>query len=167
MLALIKGFFAGLPIDAILAALAVVLVLCLGYGLYSSGKRAARAEQAVTQLKQDNATLERQLSVKAKVEVITQDRIVEKERIRTVTKEIIRNVNRFIPSDSPDLPGGFRVLHDAAAQGTSVPDSPGADAAPVPARDAAATVAKNYGSCLANADQLVKLQAAIRANNSE
>jgi predicted transcriptional regulator len=79
-------------------------------------------------------------------------------QIRTVTKETIRYVPQFVHADDCPLPGGFRVLHDAAAKGL-VPDPAGVpDAAPAPAQDVAATVADNYGACLENAKQLEGLQ---------
>lgn len=84
--------------------------------------------------------------------------IVVQERIRTVTKTIIKEVPVYVKADACPMPGGFRVLHDAAADG-EVPDAARiADAAPVPAQDVAATVADNYGTCLANAARLTGLQ---------
>lgn len=97
-----------------------------------------------------------------KREVITQ--VVEREvvkvvkDIQVVTETIIKEVPVYVPSDAPDLPGGFRVLHDAAARG-QVPD-PAAipDAAPVTAQDAAETIAANYGACLADQQRLRAFQ---------
>lgn len=102
----------------------------------------------------------------AKREVITQT--VEKEvvkvvdKIAVVTETIIKEVPVYVPSDAPDLPAGWRLLHDAAARG-QVPDPAAlADAAPASAQDAANTVAANYGACLETAARLTALQAWTR-----
>lgn len=77
--------------------------------------------------------------------------------IKEKSDAIVQQVPVYIPADSCPLPGGFRILHDAAANST-VPDaSAGTEAAPVPVRDAAATIARNYSTChqaIANANAL-------------
>lgn len=79
-------------------------------------------------------------------------------QIRTVYKTITKEVPVYVPSDSCILPSGFRVLHDAAANG-EVPDpSRIPDAATVPAQDAAATIAENYGACREIVQRLTDLQ---------
>lgn len=98
----------------------------------------------------------------AKREVITQ--VVEREVVKTVkdiqvvTETIIQEVPIYVPLDAPDLPAGWRLLHDAAARG-QVPDSAAlAHAAPASAQDAANTVAANYGACLETAERLKAFQ---------
>lgn len=86
---------------------------------------------------------------------------VAQARIRTVTKTIIEKVPEYVPIDSCALPGGFRRLHDAAANGV-LPDPAGiADAAPVPAHDVAESVVSNYGTCHEIASRLAGLQSWI------
>jgi hypothetical protein len=71
---------------------------------------------------------------------------------QVVTETIVKEVPVYVPASSADLPGGFRVLYDAAALGL-VPDPAAvADAAPVPAQDLARTDTENLGVC--RADQL-------------
>lgn len=83
-------------------------------------------------------------------------------KIQTVTKETIRYVPQFVPSSDCPVSGGFRVFHDAAAEGR-VPDPAGVpDAAPAPAADVAATVADNYGTCREDAARLTGLQEWVR-----
>jgi hypothetical protein len=103
--------------------------------------------------------------------VVVTEKIVTKyiDRIKVIEREgaeVIRYVDRLIPVGTPDLPGGFRVLHDAAASGR-FPDSPGgvdaARAPPVPASIAAETVAGNYQACRLNAEQLTALQDWVHA----
>lgn len=87
-------------------------------------------------------------------------------KIRTVFKTIIKEVPVYVKADDCPMPGGFRVLHDAAANGT-VPEPAGiADAAPAPAADVAATVADNYGTYFETADRLLGLQAWVDAQQA-
>lgn len=76
-------------------------------------------------------------------------------RQQVVTETIVKEVPVYVSPADPDLPGGFRVLHDAAAEGRVPNPAAIANAAAVPAQDAARAVAENYGIC--RADQL-KLQ---------
>ncbi len=79
-------------------------------------------------------------------------------KIRTVFKTIIKEVPVYVKSTDCPMPGGFRVLHDAAANG-AVPDPAAvADAAPAPTTDVAATVADNYGIYFETAERLSGLQ---------
>ncbi len=87
-------------------------------------------------------------------------------KIRTVYKTIIKKVPIYVKADDCPMPGGFRVLHDAAANGT-VPDPAAvADAAPAPAADVAATVADNYGTYFETAERLLGLQAWVAAQQA-
>lgn len=116
-------------------------------------KRDLAAERAFSQRKEVRAAITTRVETKYLPAI---------EKIRTVTVESIKYVDRFVPATAPDLPGGFRVQHDADAQGL-VPDPARiADAAAVPAQDAARTVAENYGICLATAKQLEGLQEWVR-----
>lgn len=87
------------------------------------------------------------------------------ERVRTVTRTIIRDIPHVLPVETDrsfPLPVGLIRLHDAAALGTNpVPDPAGrADdaASPVAASDLANAFADNYGACRLNSEQLVGLQ---------
>lgn len=85
-------------------------------------------------------------------------------KIRTVTKTLIEKVPVYVQADACPLPGGFRLLHDAAAANVEVPDATGlVDAAPVPAADAASTIVSNYGIARSNAARLVGLQEWVKA----
>lgn len=97
-----------------------------------------------------------------KREVITQ--VVERDVVRVVkqielvTETITKEIPVYVPSDLPPLPGGFRVLHDAAARG-EVPDpAASADAAAVAPAAAAETIAANYGACRADQERLRAFQ---------
>ena len=92
----------------------------------------------------------------------------EKEVVRvvTVTKTILKDRPVYVKDTDCPLTGGFRVLHDAAANG-EVPD-PSAipDAAPTPAAAVADTVATNYGICLKIRADLISLQSWAEAQAS-
>ena len=100
----------------------------------------------------------KQHQAEATVQVVTQyvDRV---HTVRVAGETIIKEVPVYVPADSPALPGGFRLLHDAAARGELPDAASAADAPAVPAQDLAATIAANYLSCRENAEQLTALQA--------
>jgi hypothetical protein len=133
-----------------------------GEGRYSEGVAKTRAEYE-TRLKleadQHAQFIAEELSHQGAVteKVVT----VYVDKVRTVYKTgatLIKEVPVYVPMDAPDLPGGFRVLHDAAAAGI-MPDRAGiADAAPVPAQVVAETNADNYTTCHANAALLIGMQ---------
>jgi len=106
---------------------------------------------------------------KRQAEITTQVVTQYVDRWRTVHdagQTIIKEVPVYVPADSPALPGGFRLLHDAAATG-QLPDAAGSTDAPaVPAQDAAETVAGNYLTCRENAEQLIALQAWVHKQSS-
>lgn len=87
--------------------------------------------------------------------------------VHVAGETIIKEVPVYVPSDTPDLPGGFRVHHDAAAIGELPDPARVADAPAVPAQDVAATLAENYLVCRATAEQLTALQEWVRRQNVE
>ena len=146
--------------------LVVGLLVAASYGAaYMKGRSAGWDKRdAVAQAEAKEA--DRLSAILAKKREVVTVQVVTKyvDRIKVIEREgaeVIRYVDRLIPAATPDLPGGWRVLHDAAASGR-FPDSPGgldaAGAAPVPVTLAAETFAENYGSCRANAEQLTALQ---------
>lgn len=75
-----------------------------------------------------------------------------------ITETILKEIPVYVPPNAAACAGVFRVFHDAAAQGL-VPDPARiADAAPVSAEDASATVVENYGECRADQLRLQGLQ---------
>lgn len=139
--------------------LAVALIGFTGWHLRA--KQAAYEAQEA-ELKQLRIDLSEQKQLTAAADSVMSARVESAARIQTVTKEVIREVPVRVPAGTPDLPGGWRVLHDAAVSG-EVPAAPGgADEAPVPAAAAAETVVENYGSCRDTADRLDKLQQWIK-----
>lgn len=158
------------PLQVIGIAVAVLLIALGIQRLQAYGKARYEAGRAEVQADWDKAKergrkeIERLQGEAGKVTVKTETVYVD--RVRTIREKgdaIVREVPVFIPAGSPDLPGGFRLLHDAAAGGESVPDAADlADAAPVPAQDAASTVAANYAQYLEVAARLTSLQDWVR-----
>lgn len=142
-------------------ALAGLVLAIFGFGFLKGAQHEERANDA-RQLAAERATVHRtgqRVAASAKVDAKYQPVIT---KIQTVTKETIRYVPQFVPVGTCDLPGGFRVFHDAAAEGV-VPDPARVpDASPVAPQDAAGTVAENYGACRENAARLEGLQEWVR-----
>jgi len=142
-------------------ALLALAVALLGFGWVKGASHVqARWDDAVG--RQALATVHvQQRQAEATVKVVTQ--YVDRVRTVHVTGEtLIKEVPIYVSPDSPALPGGFRMLHDAAALGQLPDPARVADAPAVPAQDAAATVAANYLTCRENAEQLTALQSWIR-----
>ncbi len=140
--------------------LALVAALAVGYTAWREHQRELGREEVRQQFAREAQAAD------ARRQVITQyvDRDVVRvvEKIAVVTETIIKEVPIYVPSDAPDLPAGWRLLHDAAARG-QVPDPAAlAHAAPVAADAAAATLTKNYGQCREAAARLIGLQEWIR-----
>lgn len=141
-----------------------VLLLLLAAGLYYGHAR-YNAGQANIQAKwdaqkgKDTAEIERLKAEAGKVTVRVETKYVD--RVKTIREKgdtIVQKVPVYVPAGLPDLPGGWRLLHDHAAAGTIPGPSETADGAPVAPETAAATVAANYTTCLATAEQLRGLQ---------
>ncbi len=130
-----------------------------------------KAGEASTQVKWDKAIAAGQVELarlKAEAGKITvKTETVYVDRIKTIREKgdaIVREVPVFVPAGACTLPGGFRLLHDAAAGGQSLPDRAGiADAAPIDAQVVATTVAVNYGTCHETSARLTGLQDWVRA----
>jgi hypothetical protein len=139
------------------SALAVLIAAVLAG--YHYGAKDVQVQWDKEKSKTALATAQQETAqAKVTTRVVTQyvDRVkVVHERGEKITKE----VPIYVPSATTcDLPGGFRVLHDAAAQGVLPDASRIADAATVPAQDAAAVIVENYNAYHALAEQLMALQ---------
>lgn len=62
---------------------------------------------------------------------------------------IIKRIPEYIPAESCDLPGGFRLLYDSSVSGEPLPESPvGIESQPIPLRQASVTIFRNNTTCL-------------------
>lgn len=150
---------------AILVAILAVLALAgwrihaYGADRYAAGQAKVRAEWDAS-IERGRKEVERLRAEAGKVTVRTEVQYID--RVRVVKEKgdaIVREVPVFVPAGTADIGGGFRLLHDAAAQGGPVPDAAGiAHAAAVPAQDLAATVIVNYTTAHEVAERLTSLQ---------
>lgn len=141
-----------------------VALFLLGAGWYY-GQTRYNAGQVDVQAKWDKAKergkaeVARLKSEAGKVTVQVETKYIERVKtIREKGETIVQKVPVYISRDLPELPGAWRVLHDAASQGAVPGSAEFTDAAPVAPQDAASTVTANYAICLANAEQLRGLQ---------
>lgn len=134
-----------------------LVVLFYGYGevSYRAGKEVVqkewdaskqRGQAIVDQLKKDATTINT---------VIDTETAARTEYIYVKGDTIIKQIPVYIPAGTPDLPAGYRVLHDAAATST-VPGRPeDIEAAPVRVEDATKTTVENYTTCLVWREEVV------------
>jgi hypothetical protein len=149
--AAIGAFLKGVPWRVWLV---LIIAAVVGFGFWAYGESRYRAGQAERQGAWDAATTaqaeaDRQAEgQQAEITVRTVTEYVDRVKVvREKGDTIVQKVPIYVPSDSPLLPAGWRVLHDAAATG-ELPPTPGSfAAAPVGPQDAAATVTGNYGRC--------------------
>lgn len=140
------------PVAIIVMVLATVLAV---YGKGRNDERGAwKARMEQTKAAAAKETL--RLVEKNYVIAIAAAEVIERER--TVTRNLIKKVNVYVPVDSCPLPGGFRVLHDSAARGEDPAAAGRTDAAAVAAQDAASIVIENYGLCREDQQRLISLQ---------
>lgn len=146
---------------------ALIVMAVWGWFAYTSGARSVQHEwdQERVVVAERIAELER---AAGKVTVATVTEYVDRVRvIYSQGETIIKEVPVYVSSDLPLLPGGFRLLHDAAAGGylPAAPDPSGPQPAPVAPGTVAATVANNYAEhyrCLATVDGLRRLYEGVR-----
>lgn len=141
----------------------VALGLLVGgwfYGRYQYNEgQEAKQDEWNAAIERGKAEVARLKAEAGKITVQTEIKYVEREkRIYEKGETITKYVDRFIPDDSCEFAPGFRVYHDAAAE-NRIPDSSEiANAAPVQAKEVAATIAENYTGCNANAAKIEEWQ---------
>lgn len=143
----------------IAGVLAVVALVLAVYGKGRNDERQAwkaKYEKALIAAAQETQRLvEKNYVIEQKI-VAT----IVKERV--ITKTLTEQVPVYVSADACPLPGGYRLLHDAAARGDATPAPAGTDAPAVPAQDAATTVIENYGACRQDQARLTSLQEWVR-----
>lgn len=145
---------------AIAAAILLAAVFAGGWAAYNHAIEVGRqlgAAEVKGKWDVERAAMREEIEAlkltQGKITTIVETQYVDRVKvIREKGQTIIEKVTEYVPIDAPALPGGFRLLHDAAASGSALPDPAGIpDAAPVPAQELAVTVAENYATCRANA----------------
>lgn len=163
-----------LPLRIALATLATVLLMAGAWKSYVEGMKTGRAAvQRFWDAEKFAAAESRRLADDAQQRVVARvmtKHVAKAAKDRIVYRDLVREVDRYVPSDLAVLPGSFRVLHDAAATGNALPDatdSGGADAATVGAQDLAETLIVNYEECRIDQDRLRALQAVVKSFTGE
>ena len=148
--------------------LALVLLLVAEWALYSKARNAGRHDvQALWDAQVKAAELqvlqEQKRQQKAATAIATHV-VTNTAKERVIYRDIIKEIPHYVPTDLPVLPGSFRVLHDAAARGSELPedgDSSGIDAATVSVETLAETVVENYRACREDRARLEGLQGMV------
>jgi hypothetical protein len=160
----ILGMLAGWQGYAIAAGAALLIGFAGGWQL-----RDLIADRA--ELKQ----VKREIVYRDRTQVVTREVAAKtqaaEERVRTVTRTIVREVPRYVTREADAhciVPRGFVRLHDAAAQSVVPVPAGEPDDAPsgVELSAVAGTVADNYGACHETAERLTGLQAWVRAQEA-
>lgn len=145
---------------------------CTGAALIFFGWGEWRYHQGASKVKSEwNASVERGKNIvkelKSRHGMVFYKVLVQHVEKVKVIKERGATVEKLIPVYLPSddlLPGGFRVLHDAAATNTVPGTTEGADAQPVPIRQVASTVNKNYTTCHLAIQELYSLRQWVVGN---
>lgn len=154
--------------------LVLVSSLCGGgwyvhHRIYKSGFDAGKAEiQAERDADKAKAVLAAEEDRKVKEAEIAGVGLAFVEKAakeRVITRTIIQQVNKYVPSTDPVLSGGFRLLHDASASGEEPADSAGTAIAGVASSEVASTVALNYAACRYDQSRLEALQEIVKTLN--
>ena len=116
------------------------------------------AETTQAALQAESLRLLNESAIRKQADVFNVKQAAAKVVYQTITKEVAT----YVPNTLPMLPGGFRSLHDAAAEGVAIDDTAGANAAPVAPSTVASTISANYAACREDQDKLEALQAIVR-----
>jgi hypothetical protein len=152
----------------IFACLALVLFVGAEWALYIKARNAGRYEvQAVwgAQVKAaEQQVLEQEKRQQKVTDKIVTTVVANAAKERVIYRDIIKEIPQYVSTNLPVLPGSFRVLHDAAARGSELPDvgdSSGIDAATVSVETLAETVVENYRACREDRARLEGLQGVV------
>ena len=150
-----------LPFPPMYGILALLLVATHTLS-YVSGRTHERRYQNDKALKaQAAAAIETQRLIEKNYQIsVAATTVLNRERV--VTQKILERVYVEVPASACPIHPSFRVLHDAAARGEDPVPGSSVDGAPVPVKDAAATVVENYGACRQDQERLRLLQDWVR-----
>ena len=151
------GLTALIPWPYRLLAVALLAVALMGFG-WVKGAGHVQAQWDAAEARQQAVVAGVKIrQAETTVTVVTKyvDRV---QYVRTSAAAIEKEIPIYVPLDTPALPGGFRLLHDAAVRGEPADPARGLDAAPVAAQDLARTLAANYAACRETGEQLIALQ---------
>ena len=161
-LAILLGWLRRVPAWVWVALLCVAGLWFFGRYQKEQGREEVRADWKAS-IEKGKKEIERIKAESERVTVKVETKYVARIKEVCVKGEtIVQRIPVYISRDLPELPGSFRVWHDAAAQNVIPEASADLDAASVAPVDVAATVAANYATCHATAEQLTGLQEWVR-----
>ncbi len=104
-------------------------------------------------------------------QAVVSDKTITKyvDRVQIVqgkSRAIIKEVKVYVKDDTCTLSGGFRMLHDSAANNELPDPARIADAETVDAETVAQTVLENYQACNVNSETLSSLQQWVREQSA-
>lgn len=129
---------------------------------YDKGQQALELQAQREELLNKNEVLEDQ------IQQLTLDYIAQSEKVRIVTKEIIKEIPKAVTNETDKLyplSNGFVRMHDSAASGVFISeDSTGVDANPSKIKEsrAAEVITENYESCNITREKLIALQSIVK-----
>lgn len=138
-----------------------LVLLCFAGLLLGAYQRGRTDERAVHEAKMKDMQIALHKAQAKQAEVVTKVATEYVDRVKVVHQKgdtIIKEVPTYVPITTPDLPGSFRVLFDAAVQNELPDPARVPDAAPVSAQDVATTVVDNYTTCNLYREQIAGLQ---------
>lgn len=148
-----------------LAALIMGLGWYVQHEGYTAGQQAIQAAWDADKAQAQAAAMDRHQQ-QTKVITKTVTKFVEQAAAeRIVYRDIIKEVETYVPTSLAVLPGSFRVYHDAAATGERLPDTSDSariNAFTVSPQQVAITVAENYAACHYDQQRLEALQEIVR-----
>ena len=161
---IVGTFIKALPSWVMWLALGALVAAAAGWG-WVKGAASVQQDWNTERAVQTIAVLRTQVKQAEVTERIVTQYVDRVRVVRETADAIIREVPVYVPQSCDAdgrLPAGWRVLHDAAASGGAADPAGAADAQPVAPDTAAATVARNYGTCRETAEQLTALQQWVR-----
>lgn len=148
-----------IPWQVFACAGVVVLLSLVGYKLYDLGRDHTQAKWDAS-IERGKAIVADLKSKQGSITIGSEVRIVEVTKtIREKGRVIRQEIPVYIPQDTANLPGGFRLLHDAAATNSIPSTSEIPNAFSVSVREATDTITKNYTTCNLAISELKELRA--------
>jgi hypothetical protein len=146
-----------IPWEAWALLVTLVVLSYSGWRLYEMG-RASVQKKWDASVERGKAEVERLKQQQVVVKTVVETQVVEKiKTVKVKGDEIIKQVPIYIPIDTPDLPSGFRLLHDSAVLQLS-PSAGSALGETVPVTDATSTIIGNYTQCYKWREQVIGWQ---------
>lgn len=157
----------GLPNPWVIVGV-IVAFLAFGTAAYFKGRHDMDLVYKADALKAEKQVVADVVQQDQVTQAVAEKAEEKQAEIRYVTQTVIKKVPIYVTQKSDaacPVPLGFVRLHDAAARGTALSESPGEPndgPSDVKLSEAGRTVVENYGTCLATRQTLIALQDWVR-----